>query len=625
MDVKNAFLKFANDGRLVTAPCYDSRGRFEIQRMTLSLKNAVQLTMIKAGLISSATNIQWGDEVFLREMDLTKLTRSHLMRHLKARKADTLGSRKVLFKRLKQSLEDEREKNRVISEALENEHRRIANLEEQGAVYCVGSNHKGQLGLGDLEHKTQFTVIPESRGLQLKEVRTRNDIVFAVTQEHQVFCWGGSGVGPSGFSSSKSRLRFEFPQLVEALEEEDIVHVSIGANHACALNKHGNIYSWGEGRNGCLGNDSLTNCEAPDLVPVFIGDENIECIDSGEMHTCALSVDRCTCYSWGHPQNGRLGVGQSSVLKEGGKCAIHCSPFMIKFPSNKKIKLLSCGAEHTVAVSTNEVLSWGCNDGGRLGHGDFEDRWEPCIIDTLTGLNVSGISCGTWHSACIVILPPMKEYGWLYTFGSGFNGQLGQGAVTSSPFPNIVPFFCTNHILLKQVTCGSHHNAVLTMDNELYTWGSNLNCCLGRDVQDDFTNFTSLPGHCVGFGSIVDRIGRGHPISIACGRGFTIVCTSAYQGPSEGEAVGMKSAQEKEDAKKKREELTKSTRISNLKTKKSEYLRHVEERKTQVQLLTSKRGCTLCDCPGEFHYTCYLKQVWYVSLTPSFRISNSFQ
>ena len=454
-------------------------------------------------------------------------------------------------------------------------------------------------------------------------VTTRNDTVFAVTQDRHVFCWGGSGVGPSGFSSSKLKLRFEFPQVVEALEDEDIEHISIGANHACALNKHGDVYSWGEGRNGCLGNNSLTNCEAPDHNPAFIGDEQIQCIKSGEMHTCALSMDRCSCYSWGHPQNGRLGVGKLSVLKGNGRCTIHSSPFMIKFPTTKKMKLLSCGAEHTIAVSTNGVFSWGCNDGGRLGHGDFEDRWEPCVIDTFKGLHVSNVSCGTWHSACVVIVPPMKKYCWIYTFGSGFNGQLGQGAITSSPTPNIVPFFCTNRLLLKSVTCGSHHNAVLTMENELYTWGSNLNCCLGRDIQEEITNFSSLPGHCVGFGCIVDRIGRGFPTSISCGRGFTIVCTSAYHGPSEVEATRIKAAQEKEEAKKKREEVNRSTRVNSLETKKSEYLRQEEERKTQVQLLTRKRGCTLCDCPGEFH-SLKKNMVVFVIHHFGFRISNSF-
>ncbi len=43
--------------------------------------------------------------------------------------------------------------------------------------------------------------------------------------------------------------------------------------------------------------------------------------------------------------------------------------------------------------------------------------------------------------------------------------------------------------------------------------------------------FTPVPGHVAGFGSLVNRIGRGFPRSIACGRDFSVVCTFPYEGP----------------------------------------------------------------------------------------------
>ena len=77
--------------------------------------------------------------------------------------------------------------------------------------------------------------------------------------------------------------------------------------------------------------------------------------------------------------------------RENQKYEINVSPFVIKFPPSKRIKLISCRAEHTVVVSTDGVFSWGSNDGGRLGHGDFEDRWEPCSVETLKGMHISAI------------------------------------------------------------------------------------------------------------------------------------------------------------------------------------------------------------------------------------------
>ncbi len=39
------------------------------------------------------------------------------------------------------------------------------------------------------------------------------------------------------------------------------------------------------------------------------------------------------------------------------------------------------------------------------------------------------------------------------------------------------------HVLASLVVCGSHHNAIISEEGELYTWGSNYGRCLGRDIQ----------------------------------------------------------------------------------------------------------------------------------------------
>lgn len=44
-------------------------------------------------------------------------------------------------------------------------------------------------------------------------------------------------------------------------------------------------------------------------------------------------------------------------------------------------------------------------------------------------------------------------------------------------------------------------------------------------------NYTPVPGHVGGFGSLVGRIGRGFPRMISCGREFSVVCTFPYDGP----------------------------------------------------------------------------------------------
>jgi hypothetical protein len=43
--------------------------------------------------------------------------------------------------------------------------------------------------------------------------------------------------------------------------------------------------------------------------------------------------------------------------------------------------------------------------------------------------------------------------------------------------------------------------------------------------------YTPLPGHVAGYGALVNRVGRGFPRAIACGREFSAVATFPYEGP----------------------------------------------------------------------------------------------
>ena len=373
--------------------------------------------MVKFGILSKQPDVQWGDLKLLEEIDLTILTRASLKRHLDARKEETTGNKSQLINRLISSLEVEKEKIRAEEQQLEAKHRQIADLEENGAVYVIGSNHKGQLGLGDLNHREIFTAIPDTRGLFVTKVEARNDLNFAISGDHNVYTWGSSGVGPMGLhETSKARLKFETPQIVNGFDGEEIVQIAAGANHVCALSIGGDIFVMGDGKCGCLGLGDFCDHSKPVLMRDFDSDIQFEMVKSGEVHTCALTRDG-ELYTWGHFANGRLGIGKQK--REGVPDE---QTELFNFPSRvffqEKVKMVACGSEHSIAITNSGIYSWGVGDGGRLGHGDFEDRWEPNKIKALEGCNILDISCGVWHSSCIVIIPPMNESGLLYTWVS---------------------------------------------------------------------------------------------------------------------------------------------------------------------------------------------------------------
>ena len=54
---------------------------------------------------------------------------------------------------------------------------------------------------------------------------------------------------------------------------------------------------------------------------------------------------------------------------------------------------------------------------------------------------------------------------------------------------------------------------------------------LYRHIDETDVPYTHIPGHVGGFGAIVDRVGRGFPRHISCGKEYTVVCTWPYEGP----------------------------------------------------------------------------------------------
>ena len=175
-----------------------------------------------------------------------------------------------------------------------------------------------------------------------------------------------------------------------------------------------------------------------------------------------------------------------------------------------------------------------------------------------------------------------------------------------SPKPAIVAGFLCTQILAKRVVCGSHHNAVIADDGELYTWGSNANGCLGRSLDDDGVSaalasgagigYTALPGHCGGFGSIVDRIGRGLVRSVSCGRHFTVVATHPYQGPAEQAAKKLMEDRGRSEAEWAREEDA----AAHARDRDAREAAEANRQREQILFLTSRRLCSLDpNCPGE--------------------------
>ena len=112
-------------------------------------------------------------------------------------------------------------------------------------------------------------------------------------------------------------------------------------------------------------------------------------------------------------------------------------------------------------TDTGLLYTFGGNEHGQLGVGDFANRREPTLVETLIPFISLQVSAFT-HTAVITAC------GKLFTFGDGQYGQLGIGRILNSAVPMEVSIPDKR---LLHVAAGHSHTLIATSEGDLYSCG----------------------------------------------------------------------------------------------------------------------------------------------------------
>ena len=397
-------------------------------------------------------------------------------------------------------------------------------LENTGKVLCWGEGASGRLGNDAEDDKDHPVYVVDGDGSEghltgIVEISLGNDFACALKNTGKVLCWGYGGSGRLGNDAGDDK---DHPVYVVDGDGStnhliDIVQVSAGASHACALRNTGEVLCWGEGASGQLGNNAEDDKDHSVYVVDGDGSTNhltsIVQVSLGALHSCALSSGG-GAYCWGYGGLGQLGSSNTTFnnANNGATEGVDRNfplPVLVAENGAPLTGTLSIGGggAHTCALlEGGRGKCWGSQTNGRLGNGissSSQVSFFPVDVEEQSGRAAAlygmiqlfvGVrqNCG------------LTSTGGVKCWGFGGEGSLGNGSSNDRSVP-------TNVILGKGLTdplAGVIHlsttsvglsTCVQNQEGRLLCWGSNSQGQLGNG---DTTN-------------------RNHPVTVIDGEGST--------------------------------------------------------------------------------------------------------
>ncbi len=325
---------------------------------------------------------------------------------------------------------------------------------------------------------------------------------------------GGAGtVGSGGQGGSNSSVGGQSAG-GQGGGQDNVVQLSLGLAHTCALRASGSVLGWGWNDFGQCGTNKVQV-----LLPTPVAAlSSVSEVALGDRHTCARRNDgSVSC--WGRDADWQLGDGQ---MKD--------SATPISVMGLQSAAGIALGNRFSCALKTDgTVLCWGYNYYGQVGNtaacagGSFGQK--PTAVMGLT--SVAQLAIGGGEHSCV-----RKSDGTVHCWGGNSSGQLGASSASSCSGVQFSsqPLAVSALTAVGAIAVGGH-SCVLKLDSTVSCWGDNLFAQLGA-VSNDTCNGTQpcskTPIAVQGLSSVA-QVSAGGAHTCARLKDGTVMCWGANQ------------------------------------------------------------------------------------------------
>lgn len=385
-----------------------------------------------------------------------------------------------------------------------------------GYAMGFGNDVDGQLGSGTVNGNgvVSPTVAKLPTGVTAVQVAAGYSHTVALGSDGVVYAWGANAHGELGNGTTTAR---SLPAAVSLPSGVTVAAVAAGYLDSFAVTTAGDVYAWGYGGQGELGDGSTVDAHLPVLVHLPAG-ADATAVSAGYAHTLAVTSTG-DMYAWGANSGGQLGDGTTTM---------RTAPVPVTLPGGRIAAAVAAGYAHSLALTpTGRVYAWGSNNRGQLGTGTQIASAVPVAVD-LGDATATSVAAGYLHS--VATLADGSARAW----GDNGYGQLGAGESSSqlpmsaAPVPVVL-----DGASATQAAAGFAHTLLLTDDGAILATGDNTYGELGTGGRAGSTAPvpTVLPPGTGGLSVTTSAFSLTSFITVAGADTTTTVTSSAASAP----------------------------------------------------------------------------------------------
>ena len=168
---------------------------------------------------------------------------------------------------------------------------------------------------------------------------------------------------------------------IDAIGPDAVVQLAVGGRTSCARLADGDVWCWGSGVMGALGDGGSVDAPLPQRVETPSAVADLDVNDGGACGRLAVGG----AIGWGANISGQLGTGSTSIV-----------PTPVAIPDTADAASITMGGDFLCALRSDGTVAC-AGAAAHLGDGSATDRGELGPVPSLLG--VTAIAAGDVHAA----------------------------------------------------------------------------------------------------------------------------------------------------------------------------------------------------------------------------------